>query len=133
MNFQFHPRSWERFFSVPLILLFSISIIINLLKLLIPEGLSAVPLLMIPIFIVIILIPYSMLKLAPKHCYIATIMYMMGLWSGLMILQFIMQYISDQPFRLNLFLLFFISTMIAMMLYRILNDPNELEQNSEES
>lgn len=77
-------------------------------------------------------VPDSMLKLAPKHTYKATAIYMLFIFGLTQLLIFMINYTDQQPYQpKGIFGFFIISmiamiAMIAMMIYRILNDPDDL-------
>lgn len=129
MNFKLHPRSWERFFIIPALFLFCLSILINILIFFISDGFNSIPAVIILLLIIFIQVPYSMLKLAPNHNYIATTSYMLLFWGIIQLHLFITNYDNHQPFKFKGIFGFIAITIIAMIMYRILNNPNESEQD----
>ena len=133
MIFKLQVRSWERFILIPFLQLLCISALINFVKLFSQEFIAVIPLLIL-LCVLMVYIPYSMLKLAPKHCYLAAAGYMLLLFSLTQILLFMASYDSDQPFKPRGIAVFFIVTMVAMMIYRMQNDPeDDCAQNKEPS
>lgn len=132
MIFKLHIRSWERFFLFPFLQLLCVSVLINILKHFVQEFIAAFPLLIL-LCILVARIPYSMLKLAPKHAYKATAAYMFFIICLTQLLIFMSNYANQQPYRPKGIASFLIMTMIAMIIYRILNDPEDLKQENTET
>lgn len=132
MIFKLHTRSWERFFLIPFLQLLCISALINILNLFIQSFSTAIPVLIL-LSILMVRVPYSMLKLAPKHAYKATAAYMFLIFCLTQLLIFMLQYADQQPYQPKGVIGYYIMTMIAMMIYRILHDPDDLKQENAET
>lgn len=131
MIFKLHTRSWERFFLIPFLQLLCISVLINVIKLFTQDFTAVFPLLIL-LCILMARVPDSMLKLAPKHAYKATAIYILFIFGLTQLLIFMINYTDQQPYQPKGIVGFFIITMIAMMIYRILNDPDDLTQENTE-
>ncbi|WP_143223991.1 hypothetical protein [Acinetobacter sp. ANC 5054] len=116
--------SWERFFIIPFLQLLCISALINILKLFFQDFTAAIPLLIL-LAIFTVRVPYSMLKLAPKHAYKATAVYMFMLFCLMQLILFISSYADQEPYQPKGLVGYFVITMIAMMIYRIFHEPED--------
>ena len=73
-------KRWSKFFIAPLISLFTLSIFFGLVNVQYSSN-SMLSISTIAIqFLSFIIVPFSMLRLAPSRPYLATLCYMSGLW-----------------------------------------------------
>lgn len=132
MIFKLNNPSWERFFIIPFLQMLCISALINILKLFFQDFTAAIPLLII-LAILTVRVPYSMLKLAPKHTYKATAAYMFMLFCLMQLMLFMSSFANQEPYYPKGMVGCFAVTMIAMMIYRILHEPEDEIQGTPEA
>ena len=110
-------KRWSKFFIVPLISLFILSIFFSLVDVQYSSN-SMLSISAIAIqFLSFIIVPFSMLRLAPVHSYLATLIYMTVLWILMYLGRFVLNNESLLQDGLSLLWGGVFWTMAAMAIY----------------
>lgn len=116
-------KTWFKFITIPFILLIIIYLVSHFSNFEFSSASVFSLLFVVFQFLVFIIIPYSMLRLAPKYPYIATLSYMAILWAIIYLTQFTKGSQGFYQESLYFILCFIFWTITAITIYTFYDLP----------